>query len=144
MYPMKTNRFFKLWFPIIGLHALHQLEESISFFQWYIENATKIPQWLLILSIENAKTASMHPEYFIFATLGQLTVVSLLAFLFRHNEKVTMLLLYLYIVGLSFFLIWHILISYIAHSYAPIMVTCLLGIYFIPIWVAKIIKLSKN
>ncbi len=141
---MKTNRFLKLWFPIIGLHALHQLEESISFFQWYIENAPQIPQWLLILSIENAKTATIHPEYFIFATLGQLAFVSLLAFLFRHNEKVTMLLLYLYIAGLSFFLIWHILISYIAHSYAPIMVTCLAGIYLIPIWIVKIRKLSRK
>lgn len=140
---MKTNRLLKLWLPIIGLHTLHQLEESISFFQWYIENSVKIPKWLLITPVENVRRMSIHPEYFFFATLGQLAFVSLLAFLFRHNEKATKILLYLYIAGLSFFLVWHIFISYIAHFYAPIMVTCLVGIYFIPIWVTKIIKQSK-
>lgn len=140
---MKTNRYLKMWLPIIGLHALHQLEESISFFQWYIENATKIPNWLLITSTDNARTAITHPEYFVFATLGQLLFVSIVAFLYRHKEKATRILLLIYIVGLTFFLVWHILTSYIAHSYAPIMVTCLIGLYLIPIWVTKIIKLSK-
>jgi hypothetical protein len=68
---MNSNRYLKFWLPVIGLHALHQLEESISFFKWYIENAAKIPYCLLITSIDNAKTAITHPEYFIFASLGQ-------------------------------------------------------------------------
>jgi hypothetical protein len=68
---MNSNKYLKFWLPVIGLHALHQLEESINFFQWYIENATKIPNCFLITSIDNAKTAITHPEYFIFASLGQ-------------------------------------------------------------------------
>ena len=57
---------------MIGLHGLHQLEESISFFQWYIDNESKIPNWLLITSIENGKTIINHPEYFILASFAQL------------------------------------------------------------------------
>ncbi len=132
-----------MWLPVIGLHALHQLEESISFFQWYIDNAQLIPHWLLITSLDNAKTAITHPAYFIIASFGQLLFVSALAFLFRRNEKATKVLLFVYLGGLSFFLVWHILISYIAHSYAPIMVTCLGGIFLVPIWIARIIKLNK-
>lgn len=141
---MKTTRLLKLWLPIIGLHALHQLEESISFFQWYIENASKIPNWLLITSINNARIVITHPEYFILASLGQLFFISLLAFLFRHKEKATKFLLFTYIVGLTFFLVWHVLTSYIAHSYAPIMVTCIGGLYFIPIWINKLFNLTKQ
>lgn len=141
---MKTNRLLKLWLPIIGLHALHQLEESISFFQWYIENATKIPKWLLITSTDNARIIITHPEYFILVSFGQLFFTTLLAFLFRHKEKATKLLLFIYISGLTFFLVWHILTSYLAHSYAPIMVTSIGGLYFTPIWMYKLFQLTKQ
>ena len=46
MQYMETNKYIHLWLPIIGLHTLHQLEESISFWQWYIDFVDKIPQWL--------------------------------------------------------------------------------------------------
>ena len=49
---------------MIGLHGLHQLEESISFFNWYVENEQQIPKSLLLTSIENGKTVINHPEYF--------------------------------------------------------------------------------
>ena len=42
--------------------------------------------------------------------------------------------------GLSFFLVWHILISYFTHSYWPVMVTCLMGVYLIPKWTKKVIR----
>lgn len=141
---MNSNRYFKLWLPIIGLHALHQIEESISFFSWYIENAEKIPKYLLILDINNASKAVEHPIYFVYATIIQLLSVSIFAFVFRKKEKITKYLLIFYISGLTFFLVWHILTSYLAHSYAPIMVTCIGGLYFIPLWINKLFNLSKQ
>ena len=129
---------------MIGLHGLHQLEESISFFQWYIDNEGKIPNWLLITSIENGKTIVNHPEYFIIASFTQLFFVSLIAFLFRLKENTTKVLQIIYLLGLTFFIIWHIIISYIAHSYAPIMVTCIGGLYLIFFWAKDIFKLNKN
>jgi hypothetical protein len=140
---MESNRYLKFWLPIIGLHALHQLEESISFFQWYIEFANKIPKWLLIQNLENANTIVNHPEYFILASFAQLFFVSLIAFVFRHKEKITKYLIIIYLFGLSFFLVWHILISYVAHSYAPIMVTCFGGLYLIAVWVYKLFNSSN-
>ena len=137
------NIFLKFWKPIIGLHALHQLEESISFFQWYIDYADKIPKCLLILNLNIAEMAVSHPEYFIVASVGQIVFVSLIAFVFRHKENMTKILLVVYLLGLTFFLVWHILASYFAHSYAPIMVTCLIGLYLIPVWVYKLFRLMK-
>lgn len=128
---------------MIGLHGLHQLEESISFFQWYIDNASKIPNWLLIQNLGNANKIINHPEFFILASIAQLSFVSLIAFIFRRKETTTKYLITIYLFGLSFFLVWHILSSYFAHSYAPIMVTCIGGLYLIPTWVKKIYKLSK-
>ena len=136
---MKTNKYIHLWLPIIGLHALHQVEESISFWQWYIDFVDKIPQWLQLPRIaENAHLANEHPEYFIWASVGQIAFVALIAFLCRKSEKATRIALSLYLAGLSFFLIWHILISYFTHSYSPVMVTCLIGIYLIPKWSANV------
>ncbi len=130
---MKTNKYIHLWLPIIGLHALHQVEESISFWQWYIDFVDKIPQWLQLPRIaENAHLANEHPEYFVWASIG------VIAFLCRKSEKATRIALSLYLAGLSFFLIWHILISYFTHSYSPVMVTCLIGIYLIPKWSANV------
>ena len=129
---------------MIGLHGLHQLEESISFFQWYIDNEDKIPNWLLITSIENGKTIINHPEYFILASFAQLLFLSLIAFLFRLKENSTKILQIIYLLGLTFFIVWHIIVSYIAHSYAPIMVTCIGGLYLILFWAKDIFKLSKN
>lgn len=138
---MQTNRYIHLWLPIMGLHALHQVEESISFWQWYIDFVDKIPQWLQLPRIaENAHLANQHPEYFVCASIGQVTVIAFIAFLCRKNEKVTRIALGLYLAGLSFFLVWHILISYSTHSYSPIMVTCLIGVYLIPKWVAQVLK----
>ena len=58
---MQTNRYIHLWLPIMGLHALHQVEESISFWQWYIDFVDKIPQWLQLPRIaENAHLANEH------------------------------------------------------------------------------------
>ena len=125
---MKTNKYIHLWLPIIGLHALHQVEESISFWQWYIDFVDKIPQWLQLPRI----------EYFVWASIGQIALVGVVAFLCRKSEKATRIALSLYLAGLSFFLIWHILISYFTHSYSPVMVTCLIGIYLIPKWSANV------
>ena len=140
---MDINRCFKLWLPIIGLHTLHQIEESINFFQWYVDNAHKIPDWLLIVNLSNANRLVLHPEYFIFATIAQISFISLMAFIFRHNERVTKILILLYLFGLTFFIVWLIVISYIAHSYAPVMVTCLGALYLIPVWVYKLFRLTK-
>ena len=85
---MQTNRYIHLWLPIMGLHALHQVEESISFWQWYIDFVDKIPQWLQLPRIaENAQLANEHPEYFIGASIGQLTLVAVIAFLCRKGAK---------------------------------------------------------
>ena len=121
---MQTNRYIHLWLPIMGLHALHQVEESISFWQWYIDFVDKIPQWLQLPRIaENAHLVNEHPEYFIGASIGQLTLVAVFAFLCRKSEKATRIALGIYLAGLTFFLVWHILISYFTHSYSPVMVT---------------------
>ena len=140
---LNGNKYFKLWIPIIGLHALHQLEESISFFQWYIDFADKIPKWLLIVDVNNAKMIVSHPEYFILASIAQIFFVSLIAFLFRHKETASKILIFIYLLGLTFFLVWHVLSSYFAHSYPPVMVTCLIGLYVIPYWLYKLIVLRE-
>ena len=58
---MKTNKYLHLWLPIMGLHALHQVEESISFWQWYIDFVDKIPSWLQLPRIsENAHLVKAH------------------------------------------------------------------------------------
>jgi len=125
----------------MGLHALHQVEESISFWQWYIDFVDKIPQWLQLPRItENAHLANEHPEYFIGASIGQLTLVAVFAFLCRKSEKATRIALGIYLAGLTFFLVWHILISYFTHSYSPVMVTCFIGVYLIPRWGYQLFK----
>lgn len=135
---MVINKYLKLWFPVITLHALHQLEESICFFQWYIDNAHKIPDWLLIQTTENAQMAVDNPEYFILASVAQIVFVSILALAFRRRENITRVLIVVYILVLSFFLIWHIAVSYAASSYSPVMVTCIGGLYLIPKWIHKL------
>ena len=138
---MQTNRYIHLWLPIMGLHALHQVEESISFWQWYIDFVDKIPQWLQLPRIaENAHLANEHPEYFIGASIGQLVLVAVIAFLCRKSEKATRIALGIYLAGLTFFLVWHILISYFTHSYSPVMVTCFIGVYLIPRWGYQLFK----
>ena len=138
---MQTNKHLHLWFPTMGLHALHQVEESISFWQWYIDSVDKIPSWLQLPRIsENAHLANAHPEYFIGASIGQLALVALVAFLCRRSEKATRIALGVYLIGLSFFLIWHILISYFTHSYSPVMVTCFIGVYLIPKWIYQVVE----
>lgn len=136
--------YLKIWLSAIGLHVLHQIEESISFFQWYIDSANHIPKWLLIQSVENAKTILVHPGYFVLASAAQIIFISFVAFLFRNNERVTRIILPIYLSGLTFFLVWHIVISYVAHSYAPILITCIGGIYFIPNWFYKFRRVSKK
>ena len=138
---METNKYIHLWLPIMGLHALHQVEESISFWQWYIDFVDKIPQWLQLPRIaENAHLANEHPEYFIGASIGQLTLVAVFAFLCRKSEKATRIALGIYLAGLTFFLVWHILVSYFTHSYSPVMVTCLISVYLIPRWGYQLFK----
>ena len=138
---MQTNRYIHFWLPIMGLHALHQVEESISFWQWYIDFVDKVPQWLQLPRIaENAHLANEHPEYFIGASIGQLTLVAVFAFLCRKSEKATRIALGIYLAGLTFFLVWHILISYFTHSYSPVMVTCLIGVYLISKWGYQLFK----
>ncbi len=144
MRDMVINKYLKLWFPVITLHALHQLEESICFFQWYIDNAHKIPDWLLIQTTENAQIAVDNPEYFILASVAQIVFVSILAFAFRRRENITGVLIVVYILVLSFFLIWHIAVSYVANSYSPIMVTCIGGLYLIPKWLYKLFRLRAK
>lgn len=140
---MKKNKNVKLWFAVFGLHALHQLEESISFFDWYVQYAEKMGSWA-ILDVNMAKLAIAHPAYFVFATLAQLLFVSTLAFLFRKNEKATKWLVFCYIIGLNFFLIWHIGAAYVVHSYAPIMVTCLMGLYLTPVWIYRLFHINNT
>ena len=138
---MKANLYFSLWLPTIGLHALHQIEESISFWQWYLENVAKIPLWLQFSQVlKSAQMAQAHPSYFVLASVGQIALVSLVAFLLRRNVKATRIALFTYLVGLAFFLVWHILVSYFAHSYSPVMVTCLLGVYLIPKWIRQVLR----
>ena len=138
---MQTNKYLHLWFPTMGLHALHQVEESISFWQWYIDFVDKIPSWLQLSRVlESAHLTIAHPEYFIGASIGQLALVALVAFLCRRSEKATRIALGVYLIGLSFFLVWHILISYFTHSYSPVMVTCLIGVYFIPKWSCQLFR----
>ncbi len=144
MRDMVINKYLKLWFPVITLHALHQLEESICFFQWYIDNAHKIPDWLLIQTTENAQMAVENPEYFILASVAQIVFVSILAFAFRRRENITRVLIVVYILVLSFFLIWHIAVSYAASSYSPVMVTCIGGLYLIPKWLYKLFRLRAK
>lgn len=91
---METNKYIHLWLPIMGLHALHQVEESISFWQWYIDFVDKIPQWLQLPRIaENAHLANEHPEYFIGASIGQLVLVVVIAFYVERAKKLQELLL---------------------------------------------------
>lgn len=129
---------------MIGLHGLHQLEESISFFNWYVENEQQIPKSLLLTSIENGKTVINHPEYFALSSFAQLFFVTFIAFVFRQKEKTTKHLQIIYLLGISFFLVWHIVISYIAHSYAPIMVTCIGGLFLILYLAREIFVLNKS
>ena len=101
---MQTNKHLHLWFPTMGLHALHQVEESISFWQWYIDFVDKIPSWLQLPRVlESAHLTIAHPEYFIGASIGQLALVALIAFLCRKSEKATRIALGIYLIGLSFF-----------------------------------------
>ena len=101
---MQTNKYLSLWFPTMGLHALHQVEESISFWQWYIDFVDKIPSWLQLPRVlESAHLTIAHPEYFIGASIGQLALVALIAFLCRKSEKATRIALGIYLIGLSFF-----------------------------------------
>ena len=138
---MQTNKYLSLWLPIMGLHALHQVEESISFWQWYINFSHKIPTWLQLPRVsENALLANDHPEYFVGVSIGQLALVALVALLCRKSEKTTRIALGIYLIGLSFFLVWHILVSYFTHSYSPVMVTCLIGVYLIPKWGYQLFK----
>ena len=103
---MRANKYLSLWLPIMGLHALHQVEESISFWQWYINFSHKIPTWLQLPRVsENALLANDHPEYFIGASIGQLVLVALVAFLCRKSKKATRIALGGYLAGLSFFLV---------------------------------------
>ncbi len=45
------------------------IEESISFWQWYIDFVDKIPSWLQLPRIsENAHLVNAHPEYFVWAS----------------------------------------------------------------------------
>ena len=91
---MQTNKHLHLWFPTMGLHALHQLEESISFWQWYIDFVDKIPSWLQLSRVlESAHLTVAHPEYFIGASIGQLALVALIAFCAERVKKPRELLL---------------------------------------------------
>lgn len=139
-----NDSIIKQWIPMIGLHALHQVEESISFFQWYLDNAAKIPPWLLILNIKNADRAVQHPGYFIVASMVQISFVITVAYIFRNHERVSRTLMFIYLLGLAFFFIWHIMTSYLAHSYAPVLVTCLAGLYLIPVWIYRLFRLNNH
>ncbi len=72
---MQENTYFIMWFPILGLHTLHQIEESIAFFPWYQAHAHEIPSWLLITDPQHADLVIAHPEYFLLASLGQIFLV---------------------------------------------------------------------
>jgi len=109
-----------------------------------VDYVDEMPAWASIISLNNAKTLILHPEYFIFASIAQIFFASLLAFVFRHHEKITKILIFFYLLGLTFFLLWHIASSYIVHSYAPVMVTCLGGLFLIPVWMYELFQLSKS
>ncbi|MDT3387780.1 MAG: HXXEE domain-containing protein [Bacteroidota bacterium] len=140
---MKLNKYQKLWFAVFGMHTLHQLEESISFFDWYVQYANKMGAWA-ILGVDKAQLAIAHPEYFVLASFAQLFTTSMLAFLFRNNLQATKWLVFIYIVGLNFFLIWHVASCYVVHSYAPIMVTCLMGMFLTPGWLYRLFSTDEK
>lgn len=125
------------------MHVIHQVEESISFFDWYVVNLDKMGNWA-ILDERIANLAIEHPTYFVYASLGQFLFVSVLAFLMHHSERAMKWLVFAYIIGLNLFLIWHIGACYVAHSYAPIMVTCLIGVYLTPGWLYKLFHIESN
>ena len=137
---MQNNRYSGLWFPAIGLHALHQIEEGISFFSWYADHAALMPGWIRIISASRAETWAQHPDLFALVSAGQIIAVSTLAMLFRRNEAATRFLLLLYLLGITFFFGWHILSAYLAHAYAPIMVTSIGGFFFLPRWFKTLLK----
>jgi len=137
---IKENRYLPVWFPAIGLHLLHQVEESISFFDWYAANAGEIAPLARIVSVAHAEAWSRSPGMFATASAAQILAVCLIAFAFRRHEAATRFLLLTYIAGITFFLTWHIVIAWQAHSYPPIMVTCIGGLYLIPRWVFRILK----
>ncbi len=135
----RANRYTKLWLSAIGLHALHQVEEAIDFFRWYRDNYHHIPGWLAILSLERAERVVREPGLFVLASTAQIAAASAVAFLSRKSERWTRVFLALYLSGLTFFLVWHIAASYAAHSYAPIMVTCVGGLFIIPRWMREVL-----
>lgn len=142
---MRANRYAKLWLPTIGLHALHQVEESIEFFRWYRDNYEQIPAWLTIVSLERAERVVRQPELFVLASVAQIVAASAVAFASRKSERWTRSLLMAYVGGLAFFLTWHIVTSYLAHSYAPVMVTCIGGSFLVPGWMrALLVRRGTN
>ena len=134
------NRYLTLWLSAIGLHALHQIEESIAFFSWYVQNADHIALWARIVTVERAETWAQHPGWFAAGSVAQIVAVSLVALLLRRRETLTRYALTIYVAGLAFFLIWHVVIAWQAQSYAPVMVTCIGGLYLIPHWLWRLAK----
>ena len=86
-------KILKLWYSIIGLHALHQIEESISFFHWELAHVGKIPDWLLF----NLKLLDVVGDYqqqnFFVSSFFQILITSTIAFAFRKNLKITKILI---------------------------------------------------
>ena len=135
---------FKLWASMIGLHALHQIEESISFFKWEMEQIGKVPDWLII----NLKLLKWVGEYkqsnFFISSFFQIFIISFIAWIFRKNIKITKRLMLLYLTGLFIVFCYHILASIVAESPAPVMVTCIGGLYSIPFLASRVLNFNRS
>ena len=136
-------KILKLWYSIIGLHALHQIEESISFFHWELAHVGNIPDWLLF----NLKLLDVVGDYqqqnFFVSSFFQILITSTIVFAFRKNLKITKILMVVYLCLLRLVFSFHILQSIVAQSVAPVMVTCIGGLYILPFIFSNVINLKK-
>ncbi|VTS19905.1 HXXEE domain-containing protein [Streptococcus dysgalactiae] len=123
----------KIFLSIFFLHVLHQIEESLSFFNWYYSHHSDFGIFA-ILPREISKVAIQQPYYFIIGSCLQFIFTLILAFISLKRKKDLKLVSYLYIIGLDFFLIWHIISCYQPHLYPPIMTTCILGLFYTLKW----------
>jgi hypothetical protein len=131
----------ELWVAIIGLHALHQIEESMGFFRWVYVHIDELPKWVTF-NLKAFTLGMEKPVYFLIASLGQLFLTSFIAYYFRKRLRITRLLMLSYLIVLAIVFIWHIAGSIAVQSPAPVMVTCLGGLYLIPFLVARVLRIK--
>ncbi|MGT2893660.1 HXXEE domain-containing protein [Streptococcus downei] len=132
-------KYLNVFLGVFFIHFLHQIEESLSFFNWYNYHYSNLGSWA-ILPASITKLVIKHPNYFILASFLQFLLIFTLAFISKHYKNGLKSFSTLYIIGLDFFLIWHILSCYNPHIYPPVMVTCILGLFYTPKWIYSLYK----